>query len=290
MHQRYRQHLVEGEQAGIRYQLASTRRNVFGRVGLYEGVHVGSSLEFKEHRLYEPGDDLRHVDWNAFARSDQLTVKQFHEEVSPHLDLVIDGSRSMDLPGSEKTRACLGLAAMLATAGENAGFSHRAWFCRDECKPVENGTSRASLWQGIDFDFGGDSGDAFSRRPPEWSSRSVRFLISDLLWKQDPLHILAICSRGATLVVVVQLLAKSDADPRGLGHVRLVDHESGEARELRLHDASLRRYHESLARHQQNWHLACRRVGARMLTVIAEDLVADWRPDVLVNAEILTIT
>ena len=75
------------------------------RSGLLGGTlsqRAGSSLEFRDHRAYEPGDDLRHIDWNAYARTDQLTIKLFREEVTPHLDVVIDTSRSMDLEGTRR--------------------------------------------------------------------------------------------------------------------------------------------------------------------------------------------
>src|SRR5436305_4002359 len=119
MDQRYRDRLAEGERAGARYALGLPRRLRQGAAGTHPGGRSGSSLEFKEHRDYQPGDDLRHVDWNAYARSDLLIVKQFHEEVNPCLDVVLDGSRSMALPRSAKVQAALGLAALFTTAGAN---------------------------------------------------------------------------------------------------------------------------------------------------------------------------
>ena len=92
-----REHLLEGETAARRYALAVPRGGPVNRTGSTLGARAGSSLEFRDYRGYEPGDDLRHVDWNAYARTDQLSVKLFREEVSPHLDVLIDGSRSMAL-------------------------------------------------------------------------------------------------------------------------------------------------------------------------------------------------
>jgi uncharacterized protein (DUF58 family) len=289
MNEDYRKYLLEGEQAGLRYQLGLSRKHRPGRIGLHQGIQAGSSLEFKEHRLYEPGDDLRHVDWNAYARSDQLTVKQFHQEISPHLDLVLDGSRSMDLADSAKARACLGMAALLATAAANAGFSQRVWLVRERSEPVGNGENRAATWEGIDFNFGGDTSITFLQQPPAWRPRSVRFLLTDLLWSQEPLHLLAAFAENASTAVVVQILAQADAQPEARGHVRLVDSETGRRRELRLDDWSVQRYRDTLARHQQNWHLACRQVGVQLTTVIAETFVETWRLDELIAAEIVTI-
>lgn len=289
MNDNYRQYLIEGEQAGLRYEMGTMRKTLLGQAGLHQGRHAGSSLEFKDHRLYEPGDDLRQIDWNVFARSDQLTVKLFHDEVNPFLDILIDGSRSMALAGSDKARACLGVAGMLAAAGMNSGFVQRVWLARAGCNLLNNCETFPRLWDGIDFEDTSNPGTALAHRPPEWRPRSIRAIISDLLWNQDPLQVLAPVADGATAVAVVQILARGDVDPSERGRVRLIDSETGRFREVHLDDATVRRYRDALARHQQNWHLASRQIGAVLTTIVAEDFVNDWKLDDLVAAEILKI-
>src|SRR6516164_5404978 len=122
-----REYLKEGERAGQRYALRLPRPTPRGATGAAMGQRAGSSLEFKDYRDYQIGDDLRHIDWNAFARSDQLSVKLYREEITPHLDLVLDVSRSMALEDTAKARATLALAACLATAAANAGFGRTIW-------------------------------------------------------------------------------------------------------------------------------------------------------------------
>src|SRR5215469_9093993 len=106
-----REYLKEGERAGQRYALRLPRQTPRGATGAAMGQRAGSSLEFKDYRDYQPGDDLRHIDWNAFARSDQLSVRLFREEISPHVDVVLDTSLSMALEDSAKERASVALAA-----------------------------------------------------------------------------------------------------------------------------------------------------------------------------------
>src|SRR5688572_32483455 len=50
--------------------------------GLHRSPHRGFSVEFAEHRMYQPGDDLRYIDWRMFGRSDRYYVKQFEEETN----------------------------------------------------------------------------------------------------------------------------------------------------------------------------------------------------------------
>src|SRR5215813_11519097 len=63
--------------------------------GLHRSPRRGFSVEFAEHRMYQPGDDLRHVDWKILGRNDRLYVKQFEEETNLRAVVVCDVSRSM---------------------------------------------------------------------------------------------------------------------------------------------------------------------------------------------------
>ena len=81
MNESYRRYLIDGERAGARYALAVPRSIPFGTAGSQMGKRPGSSLEFIDHREYQPGDDLRRIDWGGFARSDKLTVKLYRDEV-----------------------------------------------------------------------------------------------------------------------------------------------------------------------------------------------------------------
>ncbi|MCS7254006.1 MAG: DUF58 domain-containing protein [Armatimonadota bacterium] len=63
--------------------------------GMHRSTYKGSSIEFAEHRPYFPGDDVRHVDWKAYAKSDRLYVREFEEETNLRCYLFVDASASM---------------------------------------------------------------------------------------------------------------------------------------------------------------------------------------------------
>ena len=290
MNETYRQYLIDGERAGARYALTAPRNVPFGIAGSQMGKRPGSSLEFIDHREYQPGDDLRRIDWGGFARSDKLTVKLYRDEVSPHLDIVIDGSYSMALEDTSKAQATLGLAAVFATAASNVGYSHTTWIAGDGCRQVDNGTDRPSVWDEIDFAYRGDLSTSFAKLPPSWRPFGLRVLLSDLLWHSDPLTILARFAEQATAVVVVQVLAEADVNPTERGNIRLVDSETAAVQEIFLDSVAEKRYRDALARHQESWDLAAKQTGAIMITVVAEQILIDWRLEALVAAEVLTIT
>ena len=290
MNETYRQYLIDGERAGARYALTAPRNVPFGVAGSQMGKRPGSSLEFIDHREYQPGDDLRRIDWGGFARSDKLTVKLYRDEVSPHLDVVIDGSCSMALENSPKAQATLGLAAVFATAAANVGYSHSAWVAGDGYRQVNNGTDRPSVWDGIDFVHRGDLSTSFAKLPPSWRPFGLRVLLSDLLWPGDALAALSHLAERATAVIVVQVLAEIDVNPMERGNIRLVDSETDEVQEIFLDAAAGKRYRDAFARHQENWHLAAKQTGAIMTTVVAEHILSDWRLEALVAVEALNIT
>lgn len=63
--------------------------------GLHRSPRRGASIEFSEHKLYTPGDDIRHIDWRAFAKTDRYHIKQFEDETNLRIELLIDHSGSM---------------------------------------------------------------------------------------------------------------------------------------------------------------------------------------------------
>lgn len=83
--------------------------------GMHRASMHGSSVEFAEHKEYSPGDELRHVDWKAYAKVDRYYVKQFEQESQLTIYLVLDASASMAFTGggiSKLEYAGLSLAAL----------------------------------------------------------------------------------------------------------------------------------------------------------------------------------
>jgi uncharacterized protein (DUF58 family) len=89
--------------------------------GLHRAPYLGFSLDFAEHRAYEPGDDLRRVDWRLFGRTDRYYVKQFEADSNANVVMALDVSKSMRFTSGGLSKFDYGryLAASLAY------FSHR---------------------------------------------------------------------------------------------------------------------------------------------------------------------
>ena len=276
--------------AGRRYRISIPPRLAQGNVGYHLGNRAGSSLEFLDHRSYQLGDDLRRIDWHAYARTDKLTMKLFREEVCPHVDILLDGSKSMHLLGSAKVRATLGVASILTQASGRSGYSHNGWMIKVGIEPIANGKESGALWDKLSFDGQMPLAEQVARSAAIFKPRGIRVLVSDLLWLGNPLSLLARLADQASMVVVIQLLAKADVDPQIRGNLRLIDSETSEVNEMFIDAAMLERYHNRLKSHQENWLRAARQTGSIMTTLVAEEVVGNWHLDELITSRVLEVT
>jgi uncharacterized protein (DUF58 family) len=96
--------------------------------GLHQSPHHGQSVEFSEHKEYAPGDEIRHIDWRAFAKLDKYYVKRFEMETNLRALLVVDASGSMAYGRGPLTKLqyasiCAGaLAYLLSRQGDQVGL------------------------------------------------------------------------------------------------------------------------------------------------------------------------
>jgi uncharacterized protein (DUF58 family) len=101
--------------------------------GLHKSPFHGFSVEFAQHREYSPGDDLKHLDWKVFAKTDRFYVKQYEEETNLVAHLLLDASESMRYSSTGITKleyggflaACLGYLVLLQTDAVALGVFDR---------------------------------------------------------------------------------------------------------------------------------------------------------------------
>lgn len=241
------------------WRLAWPDRAAAGRAGDRLGRGTGASLEFVDFRDYTPGDDLRHVDWRAYARTDALQVRLFREEVAPHVDLIVDVSASMASTPA-KAAALRDLASGLAHLAERSGA---------RTKVLEAGGGALDDLEGL-APAGPGRGALLPRLPLR--PRSVRVVLSDFLVPDDPVPLLRGLAAGGAHVVAIQLLDPWEADPVAEGPATLVDVEDGARLDLDLDAATLDRYRVRLGRLTEDVSRATRAVAGRFASVRAGDL------------------
>jgi len=91
--------------------------------GLHRSRRVGLSLDFAEHRAYQPGDDIRRIDWRVFGRTDRFYLKEYEADTNASVIFALDASGSMDFGSGPLTKFDYGrfLAASLAWLSQRQG-------------------------------------------------------------------------------------------------------------------------------------------------------------------------
>ncbi len=228
----------------------------------------GSSIEFADYSAYTPGDDIRSIDWNLYARLDRLFVKTYKEEIELAVEVIIDATASMGLPTIQKfERAChLGLA--LAYIGLAAHHQVRmSW--------IKPGRALATSWC-VHRPELATLRQQCERVTPEgqvmlsdWVHQAVttwRMRGGQALILSDGMHPPADCFRALHLLMqkhlevkVIQVLSAEELDPARLfrGGV-LVDSETGLTHELAYRPAELA---QAVLDHNESLLRFCKRHG-----------------------------
>ncbi len=236
--------------------------------GNVSGSGTGSSIDFQDHRPYVPGDDPRHIDWQAYARSGHYTMKLYREEVRPLADIVLDVSPSMFLDAA-KARRTMELAWFCLESALRSGAAARLF-------SVQGGEVKIheplAGWDVTPVDDRPEPPDL--QRIP-WRAASLRILISDLLFPALPGAFIPtlLSARGRAIMLVPGCQAESQPD--WLGNTELLDCESASHRDLHFNADDLKNYTTVYENHFNLWSLEARRHGISFARVPAEPAFTD---------------
>ncbi|MFY9558174.1 MAG: DUF58 domain-containing protein [Blastocatellia bacterium] len=267
----------------------------------------GASVEFRDFRKYEAGDDFRHIDWSIFARLERLMLRQFVEEEDARIDVLIDQSRSMHF-GRPITkfdfarRAAAALAFLAVSSLDRVGvsafdsgmrahvralrgrghlhsilaFLERLSENSDDCstdnfEQSENGASVTEASAVTNLSAVLRSYQRSNQRP------GIVFVISDFLDPGDfRIEMKLLAGRGFDLNLI-QVLAPDELNPQAVGDLMLVDSESFSAREVTINERVMAAYQAALTGYTTSLESFCRAngIGYTLITADAsfEDLL-----------------
>jgi len=243
-----------------------------GSSGAWQGLNQGSSIDFQDHRAYAPGDDPRHLDWAAYARTNHYTMKLFREEVSPRLDIALDVSGSMALTRPKESRS-LDLLHLVLSLALHDGIGLRLYAAHSAGQWRRLDTQAALALQALPL-FNFTATDDQAARLPlteiPWRAGSLRILISDLLVPQPPERELAGLSADHGRVVILAPYLQAEAEPDWNGNLELHDCETRQVRQQRVEPYLLSRYRKSYRRHFDLWQEEARRRGVPLARISSE--------------------
>lgn len=241
--------------------------------GLHRSPRRGFSVEFAEHRMYQPGDELRYIDWKLMGRKDRLYVKQYEEETNLRAMLVVDVSRSMAWSGApgqtlSKLDYVQRLAAALALILLRQRDATGLIAFDDQVRATLPARVRTSHWQqlvatlgGLEPGLGTAAEPALRRVVGLLRRRGMVVFISDLLLDRElALRALKFLRHRGHQVVVLHVMDPAELELGGPAEARFEDPETGQGVVLRPKDWAAA-YKETVTGVVGAWRRACRTSG-----------------------------
>lgn len=248
------------------------RRAVDGFLtGMHRSVRMGFSLEFADYRAYEPGDDPRLIDWNAYARTDRTVIKRYRGETTTQLMLALDASASMGIRSGSVSKLeyarmlCAALAYLALGQHDPVGLVVFDSAVREYRRPASRRLQLRSLLHALDSAAPGNTTDfgaalaVFSQRVKR---RGMVAVISDFFCEPEKIlqAVRPLAARKQDLVLF-HVLDPADRAPDPRARARLRDVETGV--EMEVGEAFLRNeYPERLTRHIEHLARSAREMGA----------------------------
>lgn len=253
------------------FKLPLGNRTWRGVSGDFQGGGVGSSLDFQDHRAYVPGDDPRHINWQAYARSGQYTMKLYREEVRPMIDVIFDVSESMFFEPAKKLRSLeafyFAVHAVLKSGASGKFFLAKGpnhVFLRDEAIHTHAWADQALAMP-----------EALSSDPPRigaipFRAQAMRIFVSDLLFLGGIEPVLQALVSRKGFASVFAPFTTGEARPEWSGNYEFIDSEDGSRHPHRVQLNLLERYRKAYDRHFAQWKDYGHKYDVRIVRMPAE--------------------
>lgn len=242
-----------------------------GHSGEFVGAGVGSSLDFQDHRNYSPGDDPRHINWQAYARSGNYTMKQYREEVRPSIDLILDLSPSLFFTSQKKQRTCELLYLIQAIARKNGAELGIHFILANHYIPSSHESLDLALWlEHIPKKIKQEQVIAPNLERIPMRHGSLRVFISDLLFEGDPINIINPLNQGQGKPIFFVPYTNEEESPLWDGNYDLVDAEVQTKHSYQINKQTLQAYKRQYANHFALWQEAAKKIHAPFARIPAD--------------------
>ncbi|WP_366923523.1 DUF58 domain-containing protein [Metallumcola ferriviriculae] len=223
--------------------------------GRYSGqrrsARRGDSVEFADFKAYAPGDDFRHVDWNAYARMEKLFLKLFLAEQDTSVRILLDCSASMAWKDGSKFRMAKQLAGALGYLSlanydrvTVIGFGDENYLCG----PLRGKGAARKLFnfiEGLPQQQRGDLFTLLEQLRPHFKGPGITLVISDLFFPVLD-KALAALKHQRQEIGLIQILHPLELNPDYQGDLQLLDCETGNEKEISFNSSVRGHYQERL--------------------------------------------
>lgn len=250
------------------------------RTGLRSSAQRRPHLEFREHRMYAPGDDVRFVDWKASARQEHIFLKQGEHYKEVNIFVLIDSTASMAWGEPPKAALALRLAALLGylTLNHNDRF-FVAPFTQPPLPPLGPIAGKGQMPNLLNYlrtiPFRGEADFLAAGREFRRSfghTPGLLFVISDFLKLDDPLSLLELFPAPKWDVVFIHLLHPTEINPPAYGDYEFQDVETGQTVNLDIDQKAVTTYAKKLKEWMSTLDMACIEKNAFYLHIPAGEI------------------
>lgn len=290
-----------------RLTLVSKRVRAGSLKGERRSIKRGTSVEFADYRDYTPGDDLRQVDWNIYARLERVFLKLFEEEEELTIHVLIDCSRSMDWSGpaddlvlaegasennpalnkllyAKQTAAALSYMALAAMDRVNIAALFTGRTGTEARLPMLRGKNQTvrmiRFMEDLRAGPGGDLNAALRTYASTTRQPGLLFLLSDLFAPGGCFEGLQALQGAGHEIAILHILSPDEVTPSVRGDFKLVDSETGESQEVSIDTNALELYRREFNAWQHGLLEFCQRRAINYIQIDTdssfEDLVLHY--------------
>ncbi|MDQ0429129.1 uncharacterized protein (DUF58 family) [Planomicrobium stackebrandtii] len=239
--------------------------------GSHRSMRFGSSLDFSDFREYHPGDDVRHIDWNVYARTERVYIKRFLDEQEMRIHLLIDSSKSMDSKWLFAKQLAFSLGLLVLGSDDRLTVSAG----QKEVVPFrKKGKSAKKLLEHFIASMPDPQTLSFVKQASFHAAKdsTVLFIVSDglepledwqLFFKQAPAY--------AHDIRFIHISTEEERSPSYKGDLRFIDEETQQVLNVTVTEQALRSYQKQSELHAKGLESLCRTYGIAYLPVHAED-------------------
>lgn len=254
-----------------RYSIGTKSKIRGHHKGSHRSRRFGSSMDFSDFREYHPGDDVRHIDWNVYARTERVYIKRFLDEQEMRVHILVDASKSMQSKWLFTQQLVYSLGSIVLMNDDKLAVSTG----QGSHPPFRRkGKSAQKLFSHFLMSLPDAEEKGFAEtadfKPAKDST--VLFVLTDALEPLDDWQ--RFFRKAANYSKDIRFLHISDQqerEPRYTGDLRLIDDENAEALNVSMTAQAVQNYSRQRLAHINGLQELCRRYGIHYLPVHLED-------------------
>lgn len=234
-----------------------------GAGGIRHSRSLGASAEFSDFREYTPGDDIRRLDWNAYARFDRLFMKLFMEEQESVVTIIVDGSASMEAKRDNALKAAAAIGYLALSGGDRLRI---AWISEEGAILSPFLSGRRAYPQMSDFlsrqSMRGQTMLLSGVRRIDPFPKGMSFVISDGYLEDGLNRLLDLLRYKRQEAAFIHVLSSFEMKPDLEGPVKLQDAEGAPDLDILANGATLKLYQTALKAFLKDTCECCHKRGA----------------------------